>query len=842
MTTTAPALPGPLDAGGLQFDALRKAGIAALQRLCGAQWTDFNVHDPGVTTLEQLVYSLTDLAYRTGFDMADYLTGPDGTIDYEALALYAPEQILPCAALTADDYRRLLYGALPELSDIWIRPAGHGLLAIDVMTGDAVKDDAVRDHATATAFAAPGAAARRVRALYAAHRVLGQDLAHVREVTPRPYYLRGEIDTCGDVDPAEVLARILFDCGEYLSSGMCARRLREVIAQGLTPEQVFDGPATANGHVTTRATAMDAGPVTVSELIGVIQKIDGVRRIRSLAIVDGDFVPCAAIVRDSASGSYPALPFPDDDAAIELLRLQPEQGIEYGVSEQVVPPAPAWRAGNRLLYDEARLELAKLVFEQRAFRTDEGHARVRFALPAGRHRALRAYYSVQHEFPAVYGIGRYGLPDSASAERKAQARQLQGFLYPLEQLMANYLQNLQDIPALFGAGNGDTRSYFDQYLDNAVLPGIGDLYDDGPLPVPERVRKALARHDDYHDRKGRVYDYLLALYGAAFPQTALRRFNQYHPADTEAWLLDAKRRLLAALVTLSAERGGGPDYTLPLDAEGAVAPLAWRASILLGFDGGERQRSLCPAWRGEPLPLAEDDDDTALTEPEQYEPAPRDWLLVPPPRPGAQAGLAPLGLIVPGMPVALFRAGAVLANYRLARDGSGYALHVQAGAAWRLLGHHGRRGDAVAAAHAAVAALAALNRECEGMHIVEHILLRPTVPRQDRMHGPHFNPAFYEARISVVLPRWTLRGSDRGFRNFAEETVREHCPAHIQPAFLWLGPGDMAYFEAAQRDWRAALRAFHNAPDDESELLAGPLHDAAAVLVNFLRSRRTEPA
>ncbi|MET0208078.1 MAG: hypothetical protein ABW220_03505, partial [Burkholderiaceae bacterium] len=128
---------GLLPAAGMteeaSFDALRGAGVAALQRLCGEVWTDFNLHDPGVTTLEQLAYGLTDLAYRTGFDMADYLAGPDGSIDYAGLALYPPEEILPGAPLTIEDYRRLLYGEIPELADIWIRAEGGGLLAIDVL-------------------------------------------------------------------------------------------------------------------------------------------------------------------------------------------------------------------------------------------------------------------------------------------------------------------------------------------------------------------------------------------------------------------------------------------------------------------------------------------------------------------------------------------------------------------------------------------------------------------------------------------------------------------------------------------------------------------------------------
>lgn len=817
-----PALPG-LSAGaareGLEFEALRSAGLAALQQLCGAVWTDFNAHDPGVTTLEQLVYSLTDLAYRTGFDMADYLTGPDGTIDYDALALYAPEAVFPCAALTADDYRRLLYGALPELADLWVRPAGSGLLAVDVM---AAPEATPQEQAGLP---------RQVRTLYAAHRALCEDLADVSEVRPRAYYLRGEIDTCGEREPAEVLARILYDCDRYLSSGMSVRRMRDVIAEGYAPEQAFDGPATLHGHVLARPAATEA--VTVSELIGVIQKVDGVRRIRSLAILDEHLQPCFSVARDSAAGSCPVLPFPDSDATIELLRLQPEQGIEYGVSEQVIPPRPAWHAANRLLYDEARLELAKLRFEQRAFRSGEGKQGARYPLPAGRYRELHAYYSIQHEFPAVYGIGKYGLPASASPARKAQARQLQGFLYPMEQLMANYLQNLQELPTLFAVADRDGRSCFAQYLDASVLPGLDELYRHPDMAG--RVHRALARQDDYHERKGRVYDYLLALHGDAFPQTALRRFNQYHPHGTAAWLLEAKRRLLLAQVELGAGRGRGCDYTAPLDAPAAVPPLARRVAILLGLDGGEACRSLCPVQDGQAVTLLEEDEqaDAAPT------PPPSDWLPLPPPREDGAVTAPPPERLLPedGAPESLFRDGALLSNYRLVREGGDYLLYLLAGTGWQLLGRHGRRTDAIAAAHAAVARLAALNRQCEGLHLVEHILLRPVGAERE----PHFNPAFYHARLSVVLPRWTVRCADRAFRNLVEETVRENCPAHIQPAFLWLAPGAMRHFEALQAAWRGALRAYHVAPDDEQAALAPPLHDAAGAMVNFLRGQRTEP-
>ena len=74
------------------FTALREAGIAMLQTLCGETWTDYNLHDPGVTLLEQLCYGLTDLAYRTGFAAEDYLFDASGRIDRDRFALVPPEE------------------------------------------------------------------------------------------------------------------------------------------------------------------------------------------------------------------------------------------------------------------------------------------------------------------------------------------------------------------------------------------------------------------------------------------------------------------------------------------------------------------------------------------------------------------------------------------------------------------------------------------------------------------------------------------------------------------------------------------------------------------------------
>jgi hypothetical protein len=58
------------------WEKLYALGLNHVQRLAGRIWTDYNLHDPGITTLELLCYALTDLSYRAAFPIKDLLANP----------------------------------------------------------------------------------------------------------------------------------------------------------------------------------------------------------------------------------------------------------------------------------------------------------------------------------------------------------------------------------------------------------------------------------------------------------------------------------------------------------------------------------------------------------------------------------------------------------------------------------------------------------------------------------------------------------------------------------------------------------------------------------------------
>lgn len=799
---------------GLDFDALRAEGIDALQGLCSTLWTDYNLHDPGVTVLEQLVYGLTDLAYRTEFDVADYLTGPDGDIAWDDLALLPPQEAFHGQALTVTDYRRLLYSAIPSVGEVWVRALGNGLLAIEVTVPSEIQSAAGRADVE-----------RRIRRLFAANRNLCEDLHRVTVLAADDWYLDGEIEVGGERTPAEILAEIVFAGREHLAGGMRLHRLQEVVARGMPPETVYDGPRSLKGYIEAGPDPLQARTVAVSELVGVLGRIEGVRRVHNLVFCDRAGKRVEEIACDTRSGRYPSLCFPDP-AARGQLRLRAEHSARYGLHHASASagagaeggPAAALAHGPAFLED-ARQALGKLRFNRRALLALPA-ARAAFPLPVGRRRALSSYWSVQNDFPSVYGIGAYGLPQSAGSERIMQAQQLKGFLFPFEQLMANYLENLQALPTLFSARDAGNATYFERQLTNAEIPDIETLR----MAPKDGSGKALREADDYCERKGRLYDYLLALHGDAFPQEALRRFNHYHVRDTERWLLEAKARLLRHVSALGAWRGRAGNYRAGPRSPHAYSTLERRVAILLGLGpaaGAARQARQDAA----------SDDAGRGRIGARLRARGADWKAVPsaPAAAGARTA-APAVPDAAAFTPALQCAGVSPAGYALEREAPGrhVTLYCGSGDGWAPIGKYEDAAAATLAAHACIDALASASEVDERLRIVEHILLWPTdvVPLE---HD------FYGARMSIVLPDWTARCADPDFRLFVQETVHRNCPAHVHPTFVWLSPPRMETFDSLWRAWRAAFHTLRRQPaqppDEDAQRHA---NDSARRLRAFL--------
>ena len=85
---------------------LRNLGLGHIRKLAGAVWTDHNVHDPGITSLDVLCFALTDLAYRCAWPVEDLLASEE--IPSPAAQFFTAREVLTQGPVTASDYRKLL--------------------------------------------------------------------------------------------------------------------------------------------------------------------------------------------------------------------------------------------------------------------------------------------------------------------------------------------------------------------------------------------------------------------------------------------------------------------------------------------------------------------------------------------------------------------------------------------------------------------------------------------------------------------------------------------------------------------------------------------------------------
>lgn len=1050
------------DADALDFDTLRRDAIALVQELCGREWSDYNLHDPGVTILEHLCFALTDLSYRCDFPVQDFLTGDRSGIDYDNLALYPPHEILPSAALTGTDYEKLLYDTIPEIDQIrfvtntrahhgsrnvvrdglytvyvkidpnLVQVSGemaadaqacatasaeigrmleqqlHRLDQLSLVTGqigenlqirqntlirwrerrlrtDRKQTDATQateatlqfaqsaqsiilqaDHclrqlkrqtadlsslqqefqtmpdflsargcdtlriarffqqwADSEAFihaerihadylriastldaplqklddllpllenALPALTAAldqtaalldsgfavlkadkqessvfyetvvrcKILAVYCANRNLCEDIDRIRFIKTVPYFLTGAIEIDPFHNPAKVYAEIYFKCSRFLSGTIQIDHYATVMAGSKDYTRLFSGPLTQRGYIRDVALETEGQGVTVTELTSLIRQIDGVRQILDLSLVDADGVTYDSLNYQLSENRFPALQLSQVDTQLYTLQLTLPQAADdcdntdsAGNADSSVQPSNV--AGkdpaNSVFADELMHELKKRVFEYHAFRGNTQSPQQFIELPAGCPRRFNDYYSMQNYFPAIYGVNRQGVPGSRPLDVHAKAKQLKAYLYPFEQLMANFAQDLQAIPELFGVHVQHNRSYFTQFLDDTRIPTVETLYrnrdGDGGLDLPSAVDDVLGQYDCAGERKNRILDIVLALYGERFDSQRLLQFNTYYPDNAEDWIIKIKSRYLRAMRETSRDRGKGFNYCAPFvntpdNGNGTVnqSGLHARIGFLLGLVGNRtgritdvllkrNSRLISDRQLAKKIKFAAEDARSETVAALPGFTAANTWA----------DGSANLPSQLPVFGYSIFKAGVRLANYRLVEKGRNETLicfKTQRGKKLWILSKETDAYKATIYAHQFCRTLTELNKASENFHILEHHLLRA---RQQGVAAHDVDDTFFHFRVSFIFPSWTARFADAAFRAFAEQTVQQQLPAHVHAGFYWLDFDALQDFEQRYASWLECLQQRrHDHPNDS----LARLDQASAQLITFLIEHRTE--
>ncbi|MEY2632710.1 MAG: hypothetical protein RIR00_1364, partial [Pseudomonadota bacterium] len=557
-----PFLKAPTEPDPLGFAHFREQGIAQLQALSGELWSDFNLHDPGVTLLELVCYGLTDLVYRSGLPVEECLRNSEGRIDGERHALLPPEEALPCRPLTPADYQKLFADQLPEIRNIWVNPAGQGegddgaligpdagcpgLLDIHLQLQDNIRDDPARIAALEL----------EVRRLYHQHRNLGEDLGRIRMVEHQDYTLSGDLELDGGRPPAEVLAELYFACLIAVSPPIPQHPYSDLHAEEAA--SLLTGPYTRHGYIHQDDFARKSG-VTLPELIQQVAAIDGVSRIHRLELFDSQGQSCQAATGRIAQRQVPRLRLPQRQSDMSFRLRIAGHDRDVAVAD---------------LHDQ----LERRQFAANAHR----HGRLTSAplapLPEGPALDLADYTPLQRHLPPAYGLSDYGIPESAGPQRNAQARQLAGYLQLFDLVLGRAMRGLAELPRLYSLDRDLSRSYFPALPQQ--LPQRPLLYPLDDSQLEAALAAGLDPIDPFIDRRSRALDILLALHGEKFSQRALRYLQTEPDESLAAALIRNKRDFAEQAPRLNAERAAGEDLGRPPAADNQSG-LSRKLALLL---------------------------------------------------------------------------------------------------------------------------------------------------------------------------------------------------------------------------------------------------------------------
>lgn len=786
------------------FESLRSEAIKLVQQVSGKVWTDYNLHDPGITILEQLIYAITDIIYRTEFPVEDYLSEINNEIAYDSLSLHSPSEAFPCRPTTINDYRKIILDGAEGVVNVWINPVKKtpysGLYNISVKVDNQLSDDS------------PNYLEDKIHQLYNENRNLCEDMAELNFITNVEYELSTVIEVKGSRLVEDILADIYTECSEIISCGVSSTQLSLLLNEDKALDDVYDGPLNSNGYINKNQLDVAQHELLFSSLYTAINSIGGVKSAGEVYLQkDGrQYFERYKYLKDGEI-------FTDDDLVThhdehELSLLIPEQSDQIKIvlskSGRIIP-VDISRVRRRISEKKVRHESA---------RSTNHNPSTGDELTKGVSREISNYSSIQNQFPANYGVNSLGVPKSAPLEVKAKARQLKSYLVIFEQLLTNYLANIDGIKSLFSIDNNVKRTYSYNVFNNNQIADIDSIYPDN---VSDVIKNIISKYDNYNNRKSRLLDYLLALYGEKFTQNSLRLFNYYYSNnEVEALIINNKIDFLSTIIESGRNRGAAENLAATTDLKSSYSGLQRRVSMLLGFKKHSTHSLTLSILRQdvklvkhhvyEQINSGSDNlsliniDDIDKNVREIFDIIPLDDF------DNNTSDIMLLELLSDTIPVKnkllsdyLLRGGVSYDKYKIVKNGSdnNYQLlfKYDENTYWSV-GAYEDKQSANKTANALRQFLILLNKKSEGLHIVEHIMLRPIGSDNNQLESRETDD-FHSFRISVIFSIWTARCYNKEFRKLAEETVRINIPAHLSVDFYWLCFKKMYDFEIIYSKW-----------------------------------------
>lgn len=752
------------DTPASDYTFLRKKAIELIQKFSGRNWTDFNIHDPGITILELLCYAITDLAYRTGFPVTDLLADEAGNVDEKAHSFVPANRILSSAPLSIRDFRKLLIDAVPDVSNVWLEPIGSafastyakGAYRVIIQASPRIRQQPEDDDKKKET---EDAVIQNVKSTLAAHRNVAEDFTEFIVLQPQKMEVAAQIVISKRAVPEELLAEVYFRIEQALNPRAIFYTEQELLAQGMAIEDIYKGPLLEHGILPDGQLKDLPKAVDKADLIRAVSDMPDVLHIRRFQL------------KNENADAYANEPVVLKERHYPLLSFNPSSpGIVLYYDNLPVPvKAPVFYRLLQRLHDTLH----------KNFITEVHHANIQ-KKEGGVYRNVQAYTSLQNLFPAIYRIGSEGLEAGASPLRKAQAKQLKAYLLFFEHILAGCASQLGSLNRLFSP---DVRSFPPQTYFFQPLYQVPDV---APLLVAFTEQRyvswedftadeandyikglrALTESDEtYNSRKNGVLDHLLSRFNIVPDNYPVILYQQLYGGGEDDERISEeikwKAALLSQVETFTYYRMRADDYSAQSE-ENTPPGFHFNMRLLLHIQSKEpRLSNAVKAYleqKGEnparPEGAPEGETQTILYDGEAL-------TVI-----KAEENHASTAFHFPRSSIKFFEWGIDQANYRIVpygeKEESLVLYKSPPEQQWHIVRRYNDRRSAQTGISELMATLIEASIQSEGFYLVEHLLLAP--PRDARVFGF----TFYDESGKPLLQqaRWTSFGE-------REETIQK---------------------------------------------------------------------
>ena len=662
-----------------------------------------------------------------------------------------------------------------------------------------------------------------------ANRNLCEDFVSVSTIDDEEIAVCCDIDVIPSADIEAVQAKVFYAIEEYFNPTVTFYTLDDLLNKGKTTDEIFEGPKLAHGFIDSSelAGAQLRQTIYASDIINLIMDIDGVTAARNFKMTKYNSDGTANSTLKGKSWCMPVSPwhkpvFSETKSKIIFYKNK----ITYLPSLKEVRDTLKWLRASGM---NNKLN---------------GHA-LDIPLPDGMFTEVDDFTSIEYLFPLTYGIGKAGLPPTATDERRAQANQLKAYLMFYDQLLADYFSQLKNAGSLFSISDS-VQTYYAQFLDSikdieAVYANNGsDILlqnvlqnQDASAAVVNEWQKLYETNEKFLDRRNRFLDHLMARFAESFNDYVLLMYSlnfqtQQVSKITPADLIKDKINFLKDYPQISYERARAFNYYPQKDDFSIDTTSLWDTANTSGLEkkgcrlgGFDDPDSTIKSYFRRFLYCI--DNATIIT---TGDTPPKFSFIF-----SNKNGDSLQSVFYDGDNAEenMYKSLVSVVDFFLAEKNIGIQ---QTGSNWKVSVEDGS-GNVLASGKEFMTETEAkqslqkfiveFNTTCsnnDGLHLIEHILLRPRIPAdtarpfvlapvcldKDCDFCGEQDP--YSFRMTIVLPYWPAHLRSMAFRAYFEDVVRRESPAHTVVKVCWLSNSSMYQFDVAYKNWIAALADF----------------------------------